>query len=101
VVNLFAWRTHEPRRLRDARDPIGPGNDDAVCAAARLAGLVVCAWGAAHQVGWPLARRRVETIVRLFGDAETVCLGRTKGGHPRHPLYLRADAKPKAFEVVV
>jgi len=101
VVNLFAWRTHEPRRLLDARDPVGPGNDGAVRAAARRAGLVVCAWGAAHQAVWPAARDRVEAIACRLDGAETVCLGRTRDGHPRHPLYLRATARPRAFEIVV
>ncbi|MFG0274726.1 MAG: DUF1643 domain-containing protein, partial [Phycisphaerales bacterium] len=38
VVNLFAWRTHEPRRLLETADPVGPGNDDAVRRAGARAG---------------------------------------------------------------
>jgi len=99
VVNLFAWRTHEPRRLLEARDPVGPGNDGAVRAAARRAGLVVCAWGGALQGRWAPARDRAMAVGETLAAAsvETVCLGVTKRGHPRHPLYLRAGTRPAPF----
>jgi len=29
---------------------------------------------------------------------ELRCLGRTKSGAPRHPLYVRADAKLEAYQ---
>lgn len=32
-------------------------------------------------------------------DVDVVCLGRTKAGHPRHPLYLPGDTRPNAWEV--
>ncbi|MAF09284.1 hypothetical protein CMK11_02435 [Candidatus Poribacteria bacterium] len=84
VVNLFAYRATTPRELRRASDPVGPANDEHVVAAAREADVVVAAWGV-H--GAMLGRDR-EVIGLLAGHASLQCLGVTKGGHPRHPLYM-------------
>jgi hypothetical protein len=89
VVNLFALRSTDPRALARAADPVGPGNDAAILAAARGAGLVLCAWG----VHGALAGRgaAVEAMLRAGGHA-LHHLGLTRAGLPRHPLYLAGDA---------
>jgi hypothetical protein len=47
---------------------------------------IVCAWGAyAGSAGFDAA-----AILRGNGAA-LVCFGKTGGGAPRHPLYLRGD----------
>ncbi len=89
VVNLFALRATDPRQLRRAQDPVGPRNDRAIRSAARRAAVVVLGWGA-H----PVARRRAGVAALRLGGARLVTLGRTRGGAPRHPLYLRADTRP-------
>lgn len=101
VVNLFAWRTHQPRRLLGAPDPVGPGNDRAIRAGAARAGLIVCAWGAALQSSWAPARGRAAEVGEMLraAGAPTRCLGVTKAGHPRHPLYLALGVRPAVFEV--
>jgi hypothetical protein len=52
-------------------------------------GLVVAAWGAYRPKveGEILRSRALETL----GDTPTWCLGTTKSGAPRHPLYVKAD----------
>lgn len=92
VVNLFALRARHPRDLRRAEDPVGPDNDRHLRAAIRRADLVVCAWGAT-----PLARERAASVLGLLRGARLRCLGRTKGGAPRHPLYLRRDVRLVRF----
>lgn len=92
VVNLFALRATDPRELRRARDPIGAGNDGHLVAAAARSAAVVIAWGA-H--GALLARDR-RTLAMLSRRARLLALGWTKSGAPRHPLYLRRDARPTA-----
>jgi hypothetical protein len=95
VVNLFAWRATDPRDVVRALwrrdDVVGPGNDDAILAAAQRARIVVAAWGALDQ-----ARDRAEEVLRLLGGAGILVhhLGLSKDGAPRHPLYLRADTPP-------
>lgn len=88
VVNLFALRATDPKMLRVHDDPVGPKNDDWLTTAgrdtSRNGGRIVVAWGA-H----PFARRRARVVtglLRTFG--QLWCLGTTKDGSPRHPLYV-------------
>lgn len=95
VVNLYALRSTQPRLLRDHPDPVGPDNDQWIRAAARDCGNVVCAWGTnarAERV------RHVVEIIRSAG-ASLLCIGTTKDGHPRHPLYARCDAPLVPWEL--
>lgn len=91
VVNLFGLRATDPTALRTHPDPVGPDNDRIL--AEQLAGQdyvigpVVCAWGA-HAMAADRARQ-VEALLRARG-VQPLCLGMTKGGHPRHPLYVPA-----------
>lgn len=41
LVNLFAYRTKDPKILSNAKDPIGPDNDDYIQKAVTNADLVV------------------------------------------------------------
>jgi hypothetical protein len=47
----------------------------------------VCAWGSNARLE---RANRVASIMRNAG-ARLWCLGTTKDGSPRHPLYVRAD----------
>jgi hypothetical protein len=90
VINLFAYRATSPGELRAADDPVGPQNDWHIGQAAGRASLIIVAWGA-H--GSFLARD-VPVAERLAG---ALCLGMTRTGYPRHPLYVRGDTRPVAF----
>jgi hypothetical protein len=91
VFNIFAWRATDPREMRAAADPVGPGNDAAIRAALAEADQVICAWGT-H--GAHLDRgRHVEAMLR-DGGVPLHHLGITKDGHPRHPLYIGYDVQP-------
>ena len=90
VCNLFALRATDPRALAGHDDPVGPGNDDFLADLARLAeGPVVAAWGA-----YGGASGRDGRVARLFAGVGVPlrCVGTTKAGAPRHPLYVRGDA---------
>lgn len=63
-----------------------------VLAAALDAELVVAAWGALDKA-WEQRARDVRLLLARSGREHLACLGLTKSGHPRHPLYLRADAE--------
>ena len=86
VVNLFAFRATDARTLHKAADPVGRANDRHIRCAIRSAGLVVLAWGA-HR----MARDRAAKVRPLFSRTRPRCLGLTRSGAPRHPLYLRRD----------
>lgn len=89
MLNLFAFRSTDPRGLLNADDPVGPEND---CVIAKVIGgseLVVCAWGSFPSDG------RVARVLELV--AAPHALGLTKNGSPRHPLYVRGDTAPQPF----
>lgn len=109
VVNLFAFRSPDPQMLRAASDPVGPENDRHIARAAREAlaadGRIVCAWGGAV-AALPAFQERRAAVVRLLGGIVPVVhvLGwtRTRGRiwpEPRHPLYVRRDARRQAWTI--
>lgn len=83
VTNLFAFRATNPDHLRWASNPIGPQNDDELRQAAEAADAVWVAWGVHGAY-----RERGAQVLRLLEGVHLWCFGRTKGGEPRHPLYL-------------
>lgn len=88
VVNVFALRSTDPagigRAILAGLDPVGPENDGAVEGAMLRAGLLVLAWGA-NDVG---ARGRAMYERARDLRRETLCIGVTKDGSPRHPLMV-------------
>lgn len=92
VINLFAGRATKPADLFRMDDPEGPENRRVWNAVASSRHTIVCGWGAA-----PSAQRQAEAFVETMGERPLYCLGLTKDGHPRHPLYLRNDASLQPF----
>jgi hypothetical protein len=92
VVNLFAYRSTIPTALRTAVDPIGHKNDFHLRSLFGVARAnhtpVIAAWGVHGALNG-----RDEEVLRLARECEITlsCLGTTKDGAPRHPLYVRAD----------
>lgn len=86
VTNLFALRSSDPKVLYRHESPIGPDNDSVLLARAAGAHWIVFAWGAHVGVERGV---RVAEMLRGFHPG---CLGRTKDGCPRHPLYLPKNA---------
>lgn len=88
VVNLYALRSPSPTDLWRHEDPVGPDNDMWLRTVAREHETVVFAWGANARP------ERVHAVYEIFRDApfrQIRCLGTTKDGSPRHPLYVRGD----------
>lgn len=94
VVNLFALRATDPAELQRATDPIGPRNDDSIEAAIMRCDLAICAWGA-H----PMAESRGNTVRGLLRQRRPAvfCLGTTKSGAPKHPLYIKSGTQLQTF----
>jgi hypothetical protein len=90
IRNLYAYRAIRPADLCKADDPVGPLGDVNL-AAALTADMVVCAWGINAKSA------RVIQAMQILGEHPTWCLGRTKSGAPRHPLYVSAATKPVIF----
>lgn len=88
VVNLFAFRATDPRELYKAGAPIGEENDKYILKALALPGIVICGWGA-HNTS---ERDNIIKDWASNADVNLMCLGKTKSGAPKHPLYLPALA---------
>jgi hypothetical protein len=91
-VNLYALRATNPDDLLTDADPIGPENVDHLerWLASDEVAVAVAGWGA-WQTNMPWERRIARPAVEQLADAagrDLTCLGRTKFGAPRHPLYV-------------
>ena len=95
VCNLFDWRATKPEQLRKSMAfAVSDKNDAAMRCRLIDARIVIAAWG---NVPW--AEERIEQVFHTAfscGDRWD-CLGLTKHGYPRHPLYVPASTKPTLF----
>ena len=94
VVNLYGWRATDPKELTEASDPVGPKNDGIADAAICRCDVTICAWGA-HA----MAEKRSGAMISLIGASRPAafCLGKTKGGAPKHPLYIKTGTMPEVL----
>ena len=83
MMNLFAFRSIKPKNLLTAQDPVGPENDWWLDSIQAECTMVLFCWGAHKMVTHNGRDRDVE---KMFPRA--LCLGRTAGGFPRHPLFV-------------
>jgi hypothetical protein len=87
VVNLFAFRSPHPKVMQAAVDPVGPFNDlhlsEVFEEASEYGGAVVAAWGTGGS--YRGRDRQVIDLIESHGNT-LLCFGRTKDGHPKHPL---------------
>lgn len=106
LTNVAAWRATDPFRMlgamRDGVDVIGPDNDVWIRTMARLAvrsdGQVILGWGVHAEV---LGRARTVPAMLRFLGLELHCLGLTKDGYPKHPLYLPRSVRREPYDVDV
>lgn len=88
VVNLYALRATQPADLWRSDDPVGPENDDILrWIAHHTETPVIAAWGANARP------ERVAHVINILGPRNLDCLGVTKQGAPKHPLYLPANTQ--------
>jgi hypothetical protein len=94
IVNLFAFRTTNPKELytaaRDGIDIVGDRNDEAIRTATADAFRTAAAWGAHGRL-----LDRGAAVAGLV--PRPVCLGVTRRGEPRHPLYVALATEPIAY----
>lgn len=92
MTNLFAYRTPYPSDLLKSKDPIGSKNDKWIKKISKKVDKVVLAWGTKGQ----FLERDQRILPKLAHKA--FCLGYTKEGHPRHPLYVKSGTVLKQFQ---
>lgn len=93
VLNLFALRSTDPSAIKTVIDSKGPENDKHIFAVAKGAEKIVVAWGVHGSF-----MRRDKDVLHLLERMELYCLGMTKDGHPRHPLYLKRDTRIEPYK---
>lgn len=88
--NVSDYRAADPYDLvavvRSGRPAQSPENLSTILREAKTAHRIIVCFGALHPILRPLGR----TVVEALRDAGHAlhCVGRTKDGSPRHPLYL-------------
>lgn len=88
VVNLFAYRATKPAELWPLHSrAVGPDNLRYISEAAHNS-LVVAAWGADKH---PQTLERAALVLWAHSWQGIQCLGHTRAGAPRHPLYVPAN----------
>lgn len=90
MLNMFGYRSTDPRGLNSVSDPNGPDNDRWISTEVAKADMVIVAWGANRHTF-----ARAPTVLGMI--PEPYCLGTTKGGSPKHPLYVVGSQEPVPF----
>ena len=97
VTNLSPLRATDPADVLGA----GPEPDDVwdtnmknILETATCCDFIVAAWGI-HGAAQGRADRVLEQLSAI--QREVLCLGVTRQGYPRHPLYVQADTRPAAY----
>lgn len=93
IVNVYAWRSTDPKVLPYVVDPVGPGNDQAIAEVVSQARRVVCGWGKNARAD------RVAQIAELLAPAagKVFALKVNGDGSPQHPLYIPATTEPQLY----
>lgn len=98
VMNLFAFRATDPKQLiHYPAARVGPQNDQYL---RLIAGVddddrVIVAWGAQGA----LYPSRVQEVKFMLPYKQVRCLGLTKDGHPKHPLYVKYGTPLQAYPI--
>jgi hypothetical protein len=91
MVNLYAYRSTDPKKLSMVSDPVGPDNDMHIRFHNKRAGITVAGWGTmGGRVG------RSDRVLEMLQSPHYLEL--TKHGYPKHPLYLKKDLEPIPFQ---
>lgn len=96
MLNAWAFRSTDPKKMLSQDDPNGPENDDYILSLTQNAkpdggDHIIACWGA------NITPEREEELKVLLQGRAVFALHVTKGGNPGHPLYLRNDTKPSIF----
>lgn len=95
VVNLFAMISTDPKVLKNNNDAIGVDNDSYIRLLLDDCQSIWIAWGA-NAKRFPNRVSEVLTILKE-GDMDIYCLGKTKDGHPCHPLMLSYNTQLEVY----
>jgi hypothetical protein len=90
MVNLFAYRSTLPSKLKKVKYPVGKGNDKYIVTLSKKADITVAVWGNNGNL-----YSRDKQVLSLIPSL--MCLKINKSGQPAHPLYLNKGLKLTKF----
>ena len=90
MVNLFAYRSTLPSKLKKVKYPIGSENDKYIVTLSKKADITVAVWGNNGNL-----YSRDKQVLSLIPSL--MCLKINKSGQPAHPLYLKKGLKLTKF----
>lgn len=94
VVNLFAFRSTQPKALLHVEDPTGGEMNALALQRVCVRPLVIAAWG--QWVPFNRSKWFLETVAGM-ADVTVRCLGLCKNGEPFHPLYQPYSRSTSVF----
>ncbi len=93
VVNLFSYRSTDPKKLRTAApDIVGELTDSTIRQESDRSRLTLAAWGADKAA----RNGRAAEVTSLLKDP--YCVGTTRTGEPLHPLFRPSDSSLVPYE---
>ena len=89
LVNVFAYRCTNWRELKELskEEAIGPENQFYLENALHSGAKILVGWGE----NCTIHHKDYQELAEWFKGYSPYCLGVTKEGHPRHPLYVKSD----------
>ncbi len=90
MMNLFAFRATKPEIMMAYYSPVGIDNNIWLKRLTSKADIIIAAWGTNGNY-----TNRDQKVMSLIPELK--CLGTTKDGYPRHPLYLQKNTKLISF----
>ncbi len=95
LVNIFAYRSRDWRNLRDLslEEATGPENRFYLENALHSGSEIIVGWGE----NCTIHHRDYQELSDWFRGYNSNCLGTTREGHPRHPLFVRSDTPIQPF----
>lgn len=91
IGNLFAYICTEPAGMKEAKDPIGPENNEWLKRLANDSKLIIAMWGN-HGKFMDRDKKVIELGLELY------CLKTTQKQQPHHILYLPYGLKPEKYQ---
>lgn len=91
LVNLYAYRATDPKKLLKCSDPVGDSNDKYILKNAKEADLFIAGWGRKRK---GLVRDKFVLDILRSSGIFVQALGVNADGTPKHPSRLSKNAVP-------
>jgi hypothetical protein len=95
ICNAFAYRSTDPKNLLKVDDPVGLDNPKIIQLFMDQCLKIVCGWG----TNVKKLNKIMSPVIKWANEADRFlyCLGVTKEGYPKHPLYVHGDTNGEIF----